>query len=50
MEDDTEFYGPVKLTNQELDNLEWARNFMKMFEDKEGQRAETNRNRQQKYF
>lgn len=30
--------------------LQWAKDFMDMFEKKEGMRAETNRSRQQKYF
>lgn len=42
--------GTTKLTEEELDTLEWAKNFMSSFEDKEGQRAETNRIRQSRYF
>lgn len=39
-----------KLTERELDNLQWARDFMKLFETKESKASEINRNRQQKYF
>ena len=45
-EEDKEY----KLSEKDLDNLEWARDFMKIFETRESKASELNRARQNKYF
>jgi hypothetical protein len=50
-EEDKEFTpNEYSLSLEDLNNLQWAKDFMRAFETKEGERALTNRLRQNKYF